>query len=246
MIQTLIISNTKNELEEWIGLLPKLKEVEVKGLFEDLEAAAQYIHAGNHIDLVFTPFTTGNQRAANAHLSSQIILPIVYVGTEKSETIPSNIFGLGYLSYPVTLDSLKKFIWQWQNCKSYFSEHQPVEFSTSIPKRILAKKGIEFYALDIHDIVYFFTQEKLVFAITSTGQKLICEKNLTTLEQELSEHLFFRANRQCLVNFHYIKSFRTYEKVRIELNLKTPEKQKIIVSQDNTSFFRKWIAQQFI
>jgi DNA-binding LytR/AlgR family response regulator len=245
MIQTLIIDSSKHELEKLTEMLRKLEKVEVKKGFENLEDAAHYMEAGHHVDLIFTAFSTENQMTANTYLSNNRAFPIVYVFTDESP-IPSELFGLGYLSYPITMDGLEKFICQWQNYRSYFSQQQPSEVPNSVPKRILAKKGTEFYALDIHEIVYFFTQEKLVFAITSTGQKLICEKNLTTLEHELNEHLFFRANRQCLVNFHYIKSFRTYEKVRIELNMKTADKQKIIVSQDNTSYFRKWIAEQFI
>ncbi|MGZ3837214.1 MAG: LytR/AlgR family response regulator transcription factor [Flavisolibacter sp.] len=108
--------------------------------------------------------------------------------------------------------------------------------------RILVRKGIEIIALKIQDVALFYTQNRIVYVLDKQGQKYIYDKTLSELEEELDAQEFFRMNRQYIVNIDAIKSFRTYQRVKLQVRLNlenTP--QTIIISQHMAPSFRKWI-----
>jgi DNA-binding LytR/AlgR family response regulator len=110
--------------------------------------------------------------------------------------------------------------------------------------RLVVRKGMENIALKTDDIVIIYTEEKLVFAIDKDGKKYIVDQRLADLQNWLDRRIFFRANRQYLVNIAFIRSYRAYEKVKLQVNLTMPGLEHlIIVSQDTAPVFRKWISE---
>lgn len=108
--------------------------------------------------------------------------------------------------------------------------------------RLLVRKGLEHIALKLDDIILLYTENKLVYVIDRNGRKYIAEKNLGELEKQLDDYMFFRANRQYIINVEFVKGFRPYEKVKLQVDMNLPElNHQIIISQENAPEFRKWI-----
>ncbi|HLI94451.1 MAG TPA: LytTR family DNA-binding domain-containing protein, partial [Puia sp.] len=110
--------------------------------------------------------------------------------------------------------------------------------------RILVRKGAEFQTVRIEDACYFFTEHKLIFLVDKENRKYMAEKsNLSELEEELDGHLFYRANRKYIINANYIKRFKPLEKSKISVELTLPVNEEIIISQENSASFKKWIGE---
>ncbi|HEU5168705.1 MAG TPA: LytTR family DNA-binding domain-containing protein [Chitinophagaceae bacterium] len=110
--------------------------------------------------------------------------------------------------------------------------------------RVVLRQGMDNISLPLSQIVFFYTEDKMVYGFDSTGKKYIAEINLIGLERELDEN-FFRANRQFIININYIKSFRSYEKVKLLVKMEPDvlnDKYCIIISQEKTPVFRRWIC----
>jgi DNA-binding LytR/AlgR family response regulator len=110
--------------------------------------------------------------------------------------------------------------------------------------RLVVKKGAENIFLFLDNIVLFYTENKIVYVIDHAGKKYIADGNLSALENELESSLFFRANRQYIININYIRSFRAYEKVKLKVDMNPGElndQYYIIISQETAPAFRKWI-----
>jgi len=83
-----------------------------------------------------------------------------------------------------------------------------------------------------------------VFVIDRFSKKYLIDKTLSELETELDPQLFFRANRQYIINLDYVKGFRPVEKVKLQIDLTIDEhSHSIIVSQETAQAFRKWIRE---
>ena len=96
----------------------------------------------------------------------------------------------------------------------------------------------------LDEIVLFFTENKIVYVIDKTGRKYLVDKNLADLEIELDNKTFFRVNRQFIVNINYIRSFKAYERVKLQIELTVTDLNYfIIVSQETAPYFRKWISE---
>ena len=113
------------------------------------------------------------------------------------------------------------------------------------PKKMILKHGIKHFLLDTKEIVYCYSNNKIVYIVDAGQQKYIYDKNLLRLETELDPKHFFKVNRTHIINFHYIRSFVTHEKNKIKVELKTGEKSEtIIISQTRVNAFRQWIYKQ--
>jgi len=110
--------------------------------------------------------------------------------------------------------------------------------------RLIVKKGIENIFMLLDNIVLFYTENKIVYVIDQSGKKYIAEGTLSSLEHELDSNIFFRANRQYLININHVKSFRAYERVKLKVDMDSDElnnKYFIIISQETAPAFKKWI-----
>ncbi|MEJ7587261.1 MAG: LytTR family DNA-binding domain-containing protein [Ferruginibacter sp.] len=110
--------------------------------------------------------------------------------------------------------------------------------------RIIIRKGIEFQSIKADDIACFYTEHKLIISIDKDSKKFLTEgRNLSELIDELDEHTFFRVNRKYIVNVNYIKRFIPSEKSKVVIELIIPVNDEIVVSQDNSAEFKKWMNE---
>lgn len=108
--------------------------------------------------------------------------------------------------------------------------------------RLLLRKGYENIPVKLEDIALFYTENKIVYAIDSTGRKYVADKKLSELETELTTDLFFRANRQYIIGLNFIKGFKPFEKVKLQVDL-TVSDTLVIISQETAPAFRKWMNE---
>jgi len=112
--------------------------------------------------------------------------------------------------------------------------------------RLLVQKGDEYVSLAIQNIVCIYRFDTLVFVIDDSGKKFICDRTLTMLESELDKSIFFRANRQYLINIDFVRGFKVFEKVKLEVFLRIPHvEHQIIVSQKTAPLFKKWVSEEY-
>jgi len=111
--------------------------------------------------------------------------------------------------------------------------------------RLIVRKGNENVVLKVEDIAFIYRDNTIIVAVDKEEKKYLCDKNLSALEEELDTALFFRANRKYLLNIYYIRSYKTFEKVKLEVTLSLSNcNHSIIVSQETAPLFRKWMHEE--
>lgn len=123
-----------------------------------------------------------------------------------------------------------------------------MDVSTAMKKkktRLIVRKGNENVVLRVEDIAFIYRDHTIIVAVDKEEKKYLCDKNLSALEEELDADIFFRANRKYLLNIHYIRSYKTFEKVKLEVFLSLSNcNHNIIVSQETAPLFRKWMQEE--
>jgi len=75
-------------------------------------------------------------------------------------------------------------------------------------------------------------------------KKYMVEQTLTELEELLDGSRFFRANRQYIININFIKAFKSFDKVKMLLDLNIAGiDHTIIISQENCAPFKRWMYE---
>ena len=117
--------------------------------------------------------------------------------------------------------------------------------SNLYPRKMILRQGVKHILLDTSDIVYCYSNNKIVYIIDVNGNKYISDKNLVHLESELDPRHFFKVNRTQIINFQFIQSFVSHDRNKMKVDLKSSQKeQSVIISQTRVNAFRQWIYQQ--
>lgn len=128
-----------------------------------------------------------------------------------------------------------------------FSDNEHNNIDTVVHRRrsrLLLRKGLENIPVKLEDIALFYTENKIVYALDRLGKKYVADKKLSELETELNTDLFFRANRQYIIGLNFIKGFKPFEKVKLQVDLTVSEAQHlVIISQETAPAFRKWMSE---
>lgn len=248
MIRTILIEDERKIAEEFKRLLQETSaDTELVGSFSTVKETIEYLSANQAPDLIFSDVQLSDGLSFDIFNRVDVKSPVVFI-TAHEEYMPTAFErnGIGYLLKPIDERDLEKILAKYKTFQHHFNtdRKQKDPAIQKLRSRLIVRKGIENIALKMEDIVLLYTEEKLVFALNKEGRKFLVDKKLTELEQELDHESFFRANRQYIVNIGFIKGYKTYDKVKLQLDLTVPDLHHfIIISQETAPFFRKWINE---
>lgn len=245
MIKILIIEDEKKIADQFKDLLQKTSETEIVGSVSPVKEGIEFLKNNGTPDLIFSDVQLPDGLSFEIFNQVPVTPPVVFVtGYDKFITDAFEHNGIDYLLKPVVEKDITKTIAKYRSLEKHFSNNALSKlFAPKRRKRLLVRKGAEFIPLLTDDIVLIYTEKKLVYAIARDRRKYLVDKTLGELETELDSTMFFRANRQYIVNIDHIKSYKSADKGKLKINLAIADfNYNIVVSQETAADFRKWIS----
>lgn len=250
MIKAIIIEDEKTALDNLIHHIELTKEpISIIATLETVEESVSWLSNNPPPDLIFLDIHLKDGISFTIFEKIKVSVPIIFITAFDNFMVKAfEQTSIEYLLKPINEQELSKAIGEYKNLKNHFlNNHENLlqylaEKDVSKKSRIVVKKGIEFQSILLEEVAYFFTEQKISFLITREGRKYLVDKNLKELEDELDSKKFYRANRKFIVNINYIKSYKAYDKIKIQVELTIPVSDEIIVSQESAVDFRKWMA----
>lgn len=249
MINTLIIEDEKTASDNLVRLLKLTREpVNILCVLDSVQESIAWFRNHPLPDLVFMDIQLKDGNSFSIFEKVSVSSPIVFI--TAFDTYLVNAFeqnSIEFLLKPVEEASILHAIHKYKNLQQHFVNRHEVLASALSNKnkrtRIVVKKGIEYQSVLLDDVAYFFTEHKITFLVTKEEKKFMLDQNLKELEEELDPLKFYRANRKFIVNIDCIKSYKTFEKVKLSLDLKVVLNEDIIISQESAPYFKKWISE---
>lgn len=110
-------------------------------------------------------------------------------------------------------------------------------------RRMLIRFGNSIKLVDMADVAYFYTKDKITFLVSrSSGKRFPVDYPLDKLEGMLDPATFFRINRQFIINVAAIKEMHPYSKSRVKVELEPNTDLETIVSTERSAEFKKWLV----
>ena len=194
-------------------------------------------------DLIFADIHLQDGKSFDVLRSYPATAPIVFTtahGHYMQDAFEMN--GIDYLLKPVDITKLKKTLEKYDSLKTFFQPATSPASPLAARERIIVRRGNDFQLLPVEDIVYLFSENKLVFAVDREKRKFLCNDNsLSDLILQLDPALFFRASRKYIIHIRHIEKFHPDERSRIVVRMTVPPDEAVIVSQENAGAFRKWV-----
>ena len=225
--------------------------IKILATLSSVKESIEYLSRKPEADIIFSDVQLTDGLSFSVFNEVNIGAPIVFItGYDKFMLNAFEYNSIDYLLKPVTREDLRKSLNKYKSLQQHFSYSNDLfnnflnNFKQPVKKRLIVKKGLENISLLVEEVVLFFTENKIVYVIDRAGKKYLIDKNLGDLEAELDKKMFFRVNRQYLVNINFIRSFKTYERVKLQVELTVSDLNYfIVVSQETAPLFKKWIAE---
>ncbi|MDQ2863243.1 MAG: LytTR family DNA-binding domain-containing protein [Bacteroidota bacterium] len=252
MLNAVIIEDEKPAMEALVKALSQVSTpVNIIARLGSIKESISYLSRQPEADIIFSDVQLADGLSFNIFSHTGVQVPVIFItGYDEYMLMAFENNGIDYLLKPVDTSDLEKALLKYNKLKEHFSHataQLPVEnlarfINHRQKKRLLVKKGLENIALKLEDVVLIYTQDKLAYVMDFAAKKYIVDKTLTELESELDGSIFFRLNRQYIVNIDYVKSFKSFDKVKLLLDISIPEiNHSIVISQETAPAFRKWM-----
>jgi DNA-binding LytR/AlgR family response regulator len=108
-------------------------------------------------------------------------------------------------------------------------------------ERFLIKSGQNYRIVELRDVSYFMSEDKISYAIRLDGKRSALDFTMDKLETMLSPKAFFRLNRQFIVTARSIEEMSAYSKSRVKVKLIPKNKEEPVVSSERTGEFKRWL-----
>lgn len=160
---------------------------------------------------------------------------------------------IDYLLKPIDIDRLEEAVIKFERLTNrYAKQEQPapdwMEILQGIANpgkkyrtRFLISGDDRLFALQVDSIAYFYSENKVTFAVTKQNREYIIDLSLDKLTEQLDPDRFFRTNRQTVVSIDAIEKVESYFLGKAVLYVRPPFRDKIIVSRDKISSLKIWL-----
>lgn len=201
-------------------------------------------------DVIFVDIQLQDGLSFEALYDMDITTPVIFTTAYDEYALQAfRNNGIGYLLKPIDLDELHKAVSRAlqmkrgsENISKIHDMIMELNRQYAYRKRFLIQSYDGEHIINVMDIEYITIEDNHVIAcLIDKSTYRMDEYTLDSIEKELDPNLFFRANRQYIVNIrtiHHISN--SFRQTKI-LHLKCDPKISISISKDKVSRLKEWI-----
>ncbi len=218
-------------------------------IFPSIKKSVAWLLHNDHPDLLFLDVQLSDGVSFEIFNLTEVKCPVIFTTAYDEYALKAFKYNsIDYLLKPVEKDELEHAIIKFENLKKSNVEQNALlkQLIASIDKkeyrtRFLVTFRDGFKQINVDSISYFFSEFGSTYAVSFDGEKNPISHTLESLEEELNQKQFFRANRQYIVNIQSINQVSNYFNSKLKLDLKQ-SKNAIYVSRLKATSFKEWLG----
>ncbi|REJ81160.1 MAG: DNA-binding response regulator [Bacteroidetes bacterium] len=249
----LIIEDEQPAAERLERLIREIEpEAHILGTIVSIKSALKWFEDKPLPDLIFQDIQLSDGNAFEIYKKVKVSSAIVFTTAYDEFALQAfRVNSIDYLLKPIKKEELIRAFEKFRNLKpNPENEKQKLEslLETLTSKKIqyksrfLIRFGDQIKSIDVNDIAYFFTEDKINYLRTFDGYNYPVDNNLDELEHLLDPSVFFRINRQFIIGIKSIESMYAFSKSRVKINLQPHYNGDTIVSTERSPHFKNWLA----
>ena len=216
-----------------------------------VKSAIDYLKSHPHPDLMFLDIQLGDGNSFEIFDSVTPDCPLIFTTSFDQFAIQAfKVNSIDYLLKPVKKNELAAALSKFQMRESptvkdkvdYEKLLHMIKSNVEYQRRILIRFGDIIKAVEVNDVAYFYTESKVNFLCSFDGKNYPIDQNLDQIESMIDPKVFFRINRQFIVNIKAISKMVSYSKSRVKLILNPPTEIETIVSTERSPNFKFWLT----
>ncbi len=231
-------------------------ETEVVGATGSISGSVEWLKQHPAPDLILMDIELADGQSFEIFNRIQVSAPVIFTTSYDEYALKAfKVNSVDYLLKPVQKDELEAALNKFRNLRQLT---KPVEQpgihdlvkelkhafgQKEYRKRFLVKHNQKLVSVELKDIAYFFSDDKLNFFKTYDDKKYIIDYTLDELEEMVSPSDYFRINRGFLIAPKSIDQIHDYFGNRLKLLLKPTIDKESLVSREKVSTFKQWMGK---
>ena len=230
------------ELDETIEILDKLDSVKrtIKWLEE------------NEADLLFFDIQLADGLSFEILEQVEVKTPIIFTTAFDEYAIKAfKVNSIDYLLKPIDPKDLKNALDKYHERFSVNKQTNGIDMQAlaiamnqltkRYKERFVVKIGEHIKTVEVKDIRYLYSQEKMTFVNDIHNKKYIIDYTLEQVGDLIDPEEFYRINRKYLISMKAIKDIVAYSNSRLRIVLKDSDEMDAIVSREKVQDFKRWL-----
>lgn len=222
--------------------------IEVCNKIESVNSAIKWLNQ-NQVDLIFLDIHLSDGLSFHIFEEIEVTVPIIFTTAYDQYAIQAfKVNSIDYLLKPIKKNDLAISLDKYDKLHGQKELPDYKTLLNSLAKnhkvyqqRFMVVVGEKILTVPSGEVAYFFAEEKYVFLVHKNGERYLIDFTLDKLDNLLDPKLFFRINRQIIVQIDAIHSMKDWFKRRIKLELNPAFDKEAIVSRERIKDFKIWL-----
>lgn len=250
-MKILIIEDENPAAKRLVKLIKEyIPEAQVFGNLDTITAAVQWLGSNPEPDLIFLDIQLADGISFDIFEQVKVNAPIIFCTAFDQYAIRAfKLNSIDYLLKPVDPAELEAALTKFRSGRK-----EPAinidqirlmlgQSAKSYKNRFLVKTGERIQTIDVQEVAFFFSEDKVTLLQTRTGKKFIVDYTLDEIEEMVDPTTFFRLNRKYISAIAAIKEVFTYSNSRLKIHLENSSDHDILISREKMSAFKIWLGQ---
>ncbi|MCU4163547.1 LytR/AlgR family response regulator transcription factor [Carboxylicivirga caseinilyticus] len=258
-IKVIIVEDELHTAGMLKDMIQKLRpEWNVLAILQSVSETIDWLQNSDIKPLIFLDIELADGNSFSIFEQMKVENPIIFTTAYNEFALKAfQLNSVDYLLKPIKESELIKAIEKFERAIELFetnvSQSSKVDYqqlarsimssSGGYRKRFLISKRDSFFKLPVEEIAYFYFESRVTFAVAFDGKQHILSHPLDKLEEELDPQMFFRTNRQTIVNIEAIDHFEAYFSGKLVVKLVNKLNDKIMISRGKAVQFKDWVNQ---
>ena len=248
-MKVLIVEDERPAAQKLIRLLEETDPgIEIAGVLKSVEETINWFHNNPSPDLAFMDIQLEDGICFEIFENCDIKTPVIFTTAYDEYSLQAfKVNSVDYLLKPIDPDELKNALEKFQVFHGQKTDLGKLEslinqLKPRTKERFLVKVGEHYRSISTSSINCFYIKDRCNFINVYNGKNYAIDYSLDKIEQLVDPGLFFRINRNFIINFSAILDIIAYSSSRLKIILANwTDKDEILVSRERVAEFKKWM-----
>jgi len=225
-------------------------EIEVIKVLDSVASSVKFLSQPNEAQLIFMDIHLADGISFEVFDQVKIDKPVIFTTAYDQYALKAfKVNSIDYLLKPIDDDELAKALKQFKEQKNGGQTNDQMEGLLSLIKErtktyktsYLLNQRDQLVPLKTENIAYFHIDTGIVKVVSSDNRSFSMDTKLEDIEHELDPTVFFRINRQFIVNKNAISNIKFYFNGKLIVTVEPKHDERIIVSKAKATEFKNWM-----
>ena len=222
-------------------------------ILESIEQSVKYLSNDNNLpDLIFADINLADGLSFEIFSKVKLKCPIIFCTAYDQYTLQAfKTNAIEYVLKPVKEEEVELAFTKYETLKESLKPDTEIvsmlkntfQQKENYKSSILVHFRERFIPIEVNKIAFFVVDAEVLYIQTFDNQRYPVFKPMSEVEASIDPSLFYRINRQVLLNKKAIKEVEPYFKRKVIVKTDLNIKEKLIVSRLKVAEFMNWIEQ---